>query len=170
MSALVSRSVGGHARRIDLAWEAAIALTLALEAIPGVNPGITAFPGEQGEATRVFRVLPHGVRLSSVQDRLVTDLDGSTPLAEALLYGASELLATRESRKILLVLTDGIPDDLDAAIARVREIRETGIEVHGIGLAIEVDRVFGPSVTISDLGELRKSLFNLCQGILVNQP
>lgn len=170
MSALVSRAEGGHARRIDLAFEAAIALTLALEAIPGVNPGVTAFPGEQGEATRVFRVLPHGVRLSSVQDRLVTDLDGSTPLAEALLYGASELLATRESRKVLLVLTDGIPDDLDAAITMVREIREAGIEVHGIGLAIEVDRVFGPSVTISDLGELRKGLFNLCQGILAYQP
>ncbi len=170
MSALVSRAEGGHARRIDLAFEAAIALTLALEAIPGVNPGVTAFPGEQGEATRVFRVLPHGVRLSSVQDRLVTDLDGSTPLAEALLYGASELIATRESRKVLLVLTDGIPDDLDAAITMVRSLRDAGIEVHGIGLAIEVDRVFGPSVTISDLGELRKGLFTLCQGILAHQP
>lgn len=170
MSALVARSNGGHARRIDLAWEASLALTLALEAIPGVNPGMTAFPGHLGESTRVYRILPHGSRLSAVRDRLITDLDGSTPLTEALLYGASELIATRERRKVIFVLTDGIPDDLDSAITLLERIRASGIEVHGIGLALDVGRVFGPSICIQDLGELKARLFDLCRGVLSTTP
>lgn len=167
MSALVVRSEGGSARRIDLAWEATLALTLALEAIPGVNPGITAFPGAMGESSRVYRVLPHGRRLKEVQDHLGSDLDGSTPLAEALLYGASELIGTGCQRKLILCLTDGIPDDLEAAIAILAQIRASGIDVHGIGLALDVDRVFGSSITIADLAELRSALFDLCRTLLI---
>lgn len=166
MSALVTRPQGGAARRIDLAWEATLALTLALEAIPGVNPAITTFPGAMGESTRVYRVLPHGRCLNEVRDHLGCDLDGSTPLAEALLYGASELLATGCQRNLILCLTDGIPDDLDAARTILAHIRASGIEVHGIGLALDVERVFGPSITIADLGELRSALFDLCQSLL----
>lgn len=166
MSALVARPQGGSARRIDLAWEASLALALALEAIPGVNPAITTFPGEMGESSRVYRVLPHGRRLNEVRDHLGSDLDGSTPLAEALLYGASELIGTGCQRKLILCLTDGIPDDLEAAIAILAQIRASGIAVHGIGLALDVDRVFGPSITIADLGELRSALFDLCRTLL----
>lgn len=166
MSALVARPEGGSARRIDLAWEATLALTLALEAIPGVNPAITAFPGALGESTRVFRVLPHGRRLHEVRDHLGSDLDGSTPLAEALLYAASELLGTPCQRKVILCLTDGIPDNLESAISILDQIRASGIVVHGIGLALDVDRVFGPSISIADLGELRSALFELCRTFL----
>lgn len=166
MSALVTRPQGGSARRIDLAWEATLALTLALEAIPGVNPAITAFPGAMGEATRVYRVLPHGRRLNTVRDHLGSDLDGSTPLAEALLYAASELLGTPCQRKVILCLTDGIPDDLEAAISILGQIRVSGIDVYGIGLALDVARVFGPSIQIADLGALRSALFDLCRSFL----
>lgn len=166
MSALVARPAGGSARRIDLAWEATLALTLALEAIPGVNPAITAFPGALGESTRVYRVLPHGRRLNDVRDHFGSDLDGSTPLAEALLYAASELLGTPCQRKVILCLTDGIPDDLEAAISILEKVRASGIVVHGIGLALDVDRVFGPSISIADLGELRSALFDLCRTFL----
>lgn len=168
MSALVNTPQGASARRIDLAWEATIALAMALEAIPGVNPGITAFPGDQGESTRVHRILPHGGRLRQVMGRINTDLDGSTPLAEALLYGASVLFGTSESRKVLLVLTDGIPDDLEAAQSVLQDIREAGIEVHGLGLAIDVSSVFGDSVQIANVSELSGRLFDLCRKILIH--
>lgn len=170
MSALVIRPEGGPARRIDLAWEATLALTMALEAIPGVNPAITAFPGAWGESTRVFRVLPHGRRLNELRNHLGSDLDGSTPLAEALLYAASELLGTTCQRKVLLCLTDGIPDDLEAAISILQQIRASGIVVHGIGLALNVDRVFGPSISIADLRELRSALFDLCRTLMITPP
>jgi len=169
MSALVTRPEGGAARRIDLAWEATLALTLALEAIPGVNPAITAFPGAMGESTRVYRVLAHGRRLDEVRDHLGSDLDGSTPLAEALFYAASELLGTSCQRKVIFCLTDGIPDDLEAAISILEQIRSSGIVVYGIGLALDVDRVFGPSIRIADLAELRLVLFELCRTFLT-QP
>jgi hypothetical protein len=143
---------------------------MALEAIPGVNPAITAFPGAWGESTRVFRVLPHGRRLNELRNHLGSDLDGSTPLAEALLYAASELLGTTCQRKVLLCLTDGIPDDLEAAISILQQIRASGIVAHGIGLALNVDRVFGPSISIADLRELRSALFDLCRTLMITPP
>jgi hypothetical protein len=168
MSAWATSRRGATFRRIDLAWEATLALVMALEAIPGVNPAITAFPGRDGESTRVYRMLPHGRRLQSVKDRIGTDLDGSTPLAEALHYGAFAVLGTPEKRKILLVLTDGIPDDLDAAQAVLKAIREAGIEVHGIGLDIDVRPVFGEALWIQDVSDLSRQIFRLCRTILSN--
>jgi cobaltochelatase CobT len=153
--------------RIDLAWEASIALSLALEGIPGVNPAVTAFPGRNGAGDRIFRVQDHGQRTRQRAAYFGFGTDGGTPLAEGLWYAASRLLACQEPRKILLALTDGEPDDRDAARDILSRCSTSGIEVVGIGLGIEVGHLFERSITILRLSELRSRLFELSRDLLI---
>jgi len=140
---------------------------MALEGIQGVNVGITSFPGKDGEGLSVYGVLPHG---STIRNRIGAfggDLDGSTPLAEALCYAGAQLVQQREQRKLLLVLTDGIPDDLDAALNILSQCRSSSIEVTGIGLGIEVDRVFESSVSVQLISDLPARLNEVCKKLLL---
>jgi len=167
MSALVTHEGKTIGRRIDLAWEATISLAMSLEGIQGVNVGITAFPGKDGEASSVYTVLPHG---SSIRSRVAAfggDLDGSTPLAEAIWFSGCQLIQQREERKLLLVLTDGIPDDLDEALNILARCRSSGIEVTGIGLGIEVDRVFESNVSVQLIRDLPIRLSDVCKQLLL---
>ena len=167
MSALVTKEGKTLGRRIDLAWEATLALAMALEGIQGVNVGITAFPGKDGESVSIYGVLPHGAVIRSRIGAFGGDLDGSTPLAEALWYAGAQLVQQREERKLLLVLTDGIPDDLDAALNILSRCRTSNIEITGIGLGIEVDRVFESSVSVQLLSDLPTRLNEICKELLI---
>jgi hypothetical protein len=153
--------------RIDLAWEASMALALALEGIPGVNPAVTAFPGHQGADDRVYRVMDHGQRVRQRASCYGFGTEGGTPLAQGLWYAASRLLACREPRKVILALTDGEPDNLDATQDILARCAATGIEVVGIGLGLEVGQVFERSVSILHIHELRARLFELSRNLLI---
>lgn len=167
MSAPVVHQGVSLGRRIDLAWQAAIALALALEGISGVNPAVTAFPGQQGESDRVLRVLGHGTRVRQRTGYFGCGTEGGTPLAEGLWYAASQLVGCRESRKIILALTDGEPDDDAAARDILSRCGASGIEVVGIGLGIEVSHLFERSITILEMAELRSRLFELSRELLI---
>ena len=167
MSALVATEGKPVGRRIDLAWEATLSLAMALEGIQGVNVGITAFPGKDGEGSSVYAVLPHGSSIRSRAGSFGSDLDGSTPLAEAIWYAGAQLVQQREERKLLLVLTDGIPDDLDAALNILSRCRSSNIEITGIGLGIEVDRVFESSVSVQQIRDLPARLNEVCKQLLL---
>ena len=167
MSALVAHEGITIGRRIDLAWEATISLALALEGIHGVNAGITAFPGRDGEASSVYSVLPHGFSIRSRVESLGCDLDGSTPLAEAIWFAGCQLVQQREERKVVLVLTDGIPDDLDETLDILARCRSSNIEVTGIGLGIQVDRVFESCVSVERIRDLSAQLTDVCKKLLV---
>lgn len=55
--------------------------------------------------------------------------DGGTPTAHALDVAASVLLRRAESRKIVILVTDGAPNGQSEAIAVAREARLSGVEV-----------------------------------------
>ena len=59
---------------------------------------------------------------------------GSTPLAPALWWTMQAMLPLRESRKIVLILTDGEPDEVTPCLAAIRQAERMGMEVLGIGI------------------------------------
>lgn len=154
-------------QRIDLAWDACMALALALEGLSGVNPAVTAFPGYEGRADSVYRVMDHGQRVRQRAPYFGLGTDGGTPLAQGLWYAASRLLACREPRKVILALTDGEPDCLEATRDILARCAATGIKVVGIGLGIEVSHLFECSISIMQLHELRARLFELSRDLLI---
>lgn len=152
--------------RMPIALEASLALALALEGLPGVNPGVTAFPGGYDDA--VYRLLAHGQRLRSRASAFSLSPSGSTPMTEAIWFGAAALLRCQEPRKILMVMTDGQPNDTLSTLAILQSCRDSGIETVGIGLGIEVSHLFPVAIVINDLQELRTRLFELSKSLLLS--
>ena len=151
--------------RMPIALEASLALALALEGLPGVNPGITAFPGKNDES--VYRLLEHGQRVQSRTGAFALSPSGSTPMTEAIWFGAASLLRCREPRKVLLVMTDGQPNDKLSTLEILQRCRDSGIETVGIGLGIEVSHLFPVAIAINDFRELRSQLFELSKTLLM---
>ena len=151
--------------RMPIALEATLALALAFEGIPGVNPGVTAFPGRQDDS--VYRLLEHGQRVNARTGAFSLAASGSTPMTEAIWFGAASLLRCREPRKVLMVMTDGQPNDTLSTLELLQRCRDSGIETVGIGLGLDVSHLFPIAITINDLSELRAQLFELSKAVLL---
>lgn len=152
-------------RPINLAMEAAMALALAMDAITGVNLAVTRFPYE--DTADVVPLLRHGQKARLQASAFLPITDGGTPLHSALWYAAAALLSTREQRKIIMVLTDGQPDDVDAARAIIRRCEATGIELVGVGIFYDTGHLFQRSILINDLSGLRSGLFGISREVLL---
>ncbi|WAR45992.1 VWA domain-containing protein [Methylomonas rapida] len=151
--------------RMPIALEATLALALAFEGIPGVNPGVTAFPGHQDDS--VFRLLEHGQRVNARTGAFSLAATGSTPMTEAIWFGAASLLRCREPRKVLMVMTDGQPNESLSTLELLQRCRDSGIETVGVGLGLDVSHLFPIAITINDLSELRAQLFELSKAVLL---
>jgi hypothetical protein len=151
--------------RMPIALEATLALALAFEGIPGVNPGVTAFPGQHDDS--VFRLLEHDQRVNARTGAFSLAATGSTPMTEAIWFGAASLLRCREPRKVLMVMTDGQPNDTLSTLELLQRCRDSGIETVGVGLGLDVSHLFPIAITINDLSELRAQLFDLSKAVLL---
>lgn len=158
-------TLSGSKRLYEVAQEAALTIALALEGIQGVNPAVTYFGGSAEEPN--FSAMKHGQRVSQNAGRFILPPQGSTPMAEAIWYGAYELSKTREQRKLMIVITDGEPNN-EAAVKSVVDLCErSGIELIGIGLITHaVKQFFQRSIVIQDVNDLRKTLFKLMENSL----
>lgn len=152
-------------RLIDLAMDSAVALALALEGISGVNPAITRFP--HGDTDNVSPLLKHGQKVRPHAPAFSAVTNGGTPLHTAIWYAAASVLATKEERKVIMVLTDGEPDDYDAAKSVIRRCEATGIELVGIGICLDTSHLFDNSICINNVSDLRSELFRISKDLLL---
>lgn len=81
----------------------------------------------------------------------------------AILRCGLDLVARPEPRRILLVITDGDPDDGSTATRALGLARDAGIEVYGIGIAIDVSPLFGEehSMAIASVTDLATAMFHM---------
>ena len=162
---LLDRS-GSMRGAMDLAGQAVLATALALEALTGVTCWVAAFPG--AAADRVVPLVGFAERARRVAGRFDLAAAGGTPLATALWRAGYELSQRLEPRRLLVVATDGEPDDGEAARRIVGRCRAAGIEVIGLGIGqrlAEVRAVFGDrdATAIAALAELAPALFALLE-------
>jgi cobalamin biosynthesis protein CobT len=162
MSGSMGRAGATGKRRFQVASEASMAIALALEAIHGVNPAVTYF-GNDGHAP-VYNVVRHGENVSRNAGRFVFYPTGTTPMAEAIWYSGYELVQTREERKMLVVVTDGDPDEAMATQAVIDLCERGDVEVIGIGIGSgAVAQFFKNYVVIEDVSDLQRTLFRLME-------
>jgi nitric oxide reductase activation protein len=88
-------------------------------------------------------------------------------MTEAIWFGAASLLHCREPRKVLILMTDGQPNDKLSTLEILQRCRDSGIETVGIGLGIEVSHLFPVAIAINDFRELRSQLFELSKTLLM---
>jgi cobaltochelatase CobT len=100
-----------------------------------------------------------------------------TPLHEPLLITAKRVATLPEPRKIIFVLTDGVPElaecssslMVEEAIKTVQKINKAGIETIGIGIMTDSVRdIFPFCVEIKNIEDLPKGFFRELNRILAN--
>ncbi|WP_033931124.1 VWA domain-containing protein [Vibrio cholerae] len=166
ISGSMGKPIGeGNRKYFHVANEAALALAMALEGIPGVVPAVSYFPGIHQEVS--IALLPK----QSVRHRAACfdqKPRGCTPMAQAMWFAANSLLAQKQKRKLMIVLTDGDPDDWAATHDIVDRCRRSGFELLGIGIQTRsVEKFFPQSIVINDVKDLKRELFEVTQRLLV---
>jgi molecular chaperone DnaK len=124
-----------YGANIDNAKRAAIGFVQRTLQSPNRQVAVVAFPG--------------GVKSTPTADieRLRWAIDaltpiGSTPMSEGL-REAGGLLRPRPSvQRVFVVMTDGHPDDPDATVKRVHDLRVSGARIITVGVGNSVEREF----------------------------
>ena len=149
---------------IEIARQTVWAAAAALYDIAGVQVAAGAFPaGGNG----VFPLLAFGESPRRVIDRFALAAVNTTPLAEALWWAAQRIVLRPEPRKLVIVATDGDPDDSAAAQDIVDRLGAAGVEVGGLGMLTMVVRELFPFHTVAGtFQEVPEALFRLLQGRL----
>ena len=86
----------------------------------------------------------------------------------ALWYAAADLLARTEDRKVLLTLTDGVPNDVPSALDLINRAAQAGIELIGIGIQTDVSGLFPVAISIDHIGDLKGQLFHIAERLLLS--
>ena len=159
----VSGSMAGAP--INLANRACYAVATALGRIRGVNPAVTAFPATT-VTNSVFPIMRHGQPLPDRFDILAS---GGTPLAGALWWVLQNMLPLKEQRKMILVITDGMPDNPLAANNAIGVAQKLGFEVYGLGIRDEHITHLLPhtSRVVNDLPDLVPAMFAMLQAAIL---
>ncbi|MGV6995956.1 cobaltochelatase CobT-related protein [Desulfovibrio sp. QI0430] len=159
----VSGSMAGAP--INLANRACYAVATALSHIRGVNPAVTAFPAATA-TNSVFPIMRHG---QAVPDMFDIRASGGTPLAGALWWVLQTMLPLKEQRKMILVITDGMPDNQLAANNALGVAQKLGFEVYGIGIRDEhiIHLLPHTSRMVNDLPDLVPAMFAMLQAALL---
>lgn len=160
---------------IELASRYAVGLLCALRALPHVSAGLSVFPAVTSTDPGVAVPLAHGplgphcTALGSIK------ASGGTPLARALSIAHRLLWAAKETRKIALVITDGMPDSLPEALQQITAMRNCGFLVTGILVGDDpgsdsAQRLFGrDGLSCPSFAELPQVLSTLTRSLLARR-
>ncbi len=189
-----SSSMGGYA--IQLAQSVAMAFTDIL-AHGNIKCRVVGFGGTSelpdGVSSKEYDTMQSGFsHISLVHFQEVKDFrenyrtakarfprlraNGTTPLAPALIREVRKLLDFRTERRIMMVLTDGEPNGdgnlSDAEHRRicrdiVSQAERAGVEMVGLGIGVDVSRIFDDSVTVMKIDELAKTVVRQLSKILI---
>ncbi|WP_201096251.1 VWA domain-containing protein [Thiocystis minor] len=132
-----------------------------------MSVAVTAFPGVYGEDEKVSCLVRNGQRPASRAGAFLQEPRGGTPLTQALWYAAADLLQRQERKRVILVMTDGKPDDVIGATNIIEQCQATGIEIAGIGIKIDVSWLFPRHIQIDSPADLKQTLFGLAEQFLV---
>ncbi len=151
--------------RIGIVMDAGLAIALAMESIPGISTCVAAFPYQTKESRDdVLLVSDFGEPLRRTAERFpAVVVQGTTPMAEALLWSSYHILQTRQQRKIICVVTDGQPDNLAATEQVIETLGVAGVEVMALGINTVVNHLFETSETICDVQDVGPALFHMLQ-------
>lgn len=168
---VIDRS-GSMSSLIKDATRAALAAALAYD-VQGIESSVSVFPvyGQVDGATDagVAVVKRWGEKPRALASRIGSlTASGSTPMAEAVMFAAADILRQPQTLKMIIVTTDGDPDDLAATQQAVAAARAAGIVVMGLGIGVDPSAVFGEAHAgqLNDIGELSGVMTRLVKAAL----
>lgn len=164
MSQSTADTVRGSGRTVlDIERQATALLALAMTEL-GDPFAIAAFASDKREDVRYVRVKDFANPFDRLSQANLAGLASglSTRLGAAMRHAGTELARQRSYRRLLLVVTDGEPSDIDVEDRRylvedarkaVHQLNRLGIDTFCVGLDSDADsylgRIFGPRNAIS---------------------
>lgn len=162
---LIDNSGSMKKGKIELARQAALAASMAFSTLQGVVVSVYAFPVDNGDVAPLVKFGERPAGKSGQFAGLVGT--GSTPMGEALVYAGKDLMQRRETRKILLVATDGEPDSEVACKGLVKDMESMGIEMMGLGIETSVVKDYFDNYSmIKSINDLAPAVIAMLQGQL----
>jgi len=93
-----------------------------------------------------------------------------TPMAEGLWAARALLLERREPRKILLVLTDGDPNECEPTRQAIKAVEAAGIDLAAIGIQSSAAKhYFSNSCEVDTLADLPAKIFSVMDAMLIKR-
>jgi hypothetical protein len=153
---------------IELTSLTTFSICQSLSQIPGINVGATTFPSDNIYRKSINRSIKISATVSPLlshsqpmHKNFSLKVKGNTPLGEALWWVIQNISILKESRKIIIIITDGEPDSPINFKLAINEALKNGFEIYG--LAIKTDKLInflpGRSIKIINIEELPKKLF-----------
>lgn len=159
---------GSMRERITLAGHLTHAVAEALYGV-GLPLAVTAFPGrvKPGTATYV-PLLDYGDRPHA---RFLPEASGDTPLTQVLWAVLQQIARRPEPRQILMLLTDGEPDDPETAKTALATAHRLGVEVYALGIKAPGITSLLPTTSqnIETIDTLPEAIFQLLQKALIRR-
>jgi hypothetical protein len=145
--------------QIEAMKEAAAFLPIAFDAFDGVATAFSIFPG----------VLSIAETIKGYDQRVMQQLDeiagiragGGTPLVAAVNEVLPSILDWEADRKILIVVTDGDLRDKESIRKQLATVEAQGIHLIGIGVGVDVSRLFANHIKIRHSSELTDALYHV---------
>lgn len=151
--------------RYEVANAAAFALHTTLFGLKGVAVCSMEFSGKDKEPD--VNVLVDFGKKPKSENFNHHPFDG-TPTDTAIWAGRVMLLQRSEPRKIILILTDGCPDDSSETKAATKRTMKDGIEIAAIGImAGSVKNYWDNHKIIETIQELPAAMFGIMEGLLI---
>lgn len=142
----------------DIANQATTSLALAVSSIPKCDIAVSMFPGIGGDVSPMIR---RGQPVRAVLNRLDVSSSGGTPLAQAMLYAARDLASSNRPRKVLIIVTDGGPNN-PYSVHYMNQIMDGFVDTYAIGIgSTAVSSYFKKWSVINDVKELQNALFTI---------
>lgn len=146
----------------------------ALEGLPGVHHWIFGFSG-YGSAIALYRYIsPSRVDLQRPERLGAIRSREATPLGEAVAGAAEAMLSEGHAReRLMIVVTDGQPDDLDGTRKALRAAESRGVAILGLGIAADATAardLFSHFTLYSDVATLPRKVGAVLQRIMHTAP
>lgn len=126
---VVDGSSSMDGRDMQLALQAAAVLAETNQLL-NVRTGIHVFAGNTVE-----QIKGYDQPLMHIQEYLAgVQASGGTPMDDALWAAGCALARQREKRKLLFLITDGAPNDVQATIEIADMLQRSQIEIYGVGI------------------------------------
>jgi cobalamin biosynthesis protein CobT len=107
-------------------------------------------------------LIASGESIAANANRFNLDTMGGTPMSDAMWYCIHQLVAQKEDRKILLIVTDGQPNNEQSVVDLLKLVTPAGIEVMALGIKEKsVNRIFPVAQSIDNVNELSGALFQM---------
>lgn len=150
-------------RRLTAAASSANAFAMALQRISGVQTALSVFPSTgRGVTEQLLRFRQNPAQVKAKLAAL--DAKGGTPTDIAITEAAVTLLNARVHKRVIVLITDGKPDDWDFTLGAIADASRKGIDVIGVGIGQEavIEHLLpGRSITIGEVQELPQALERL---------